>query len=119
MALIEGQALLKQYSDRNIRKPEVKRLIGHGDDRRGRVAAARRVVPHDRHAARRPHARVAGRLPERLDPEPDERRGDAGKFESLAVPVIGAKRAASLAEQVMELEKVRDVSELMKLTAAR
>ena len=42
-----------------------------------------------------------------------------GKFDSLAVPVIGAKRAAALAEQVMALEKVRDVSELMKLTAVR
>ena len=32
---------------------------------------------------------------------------------------VGVKRAASLAEQVMELEKVKDVAELMKLTAAR
>jgi len=35
------------------------------------------------------------------------------------VPVIGAKRAEALAEQVMALEKVRDVAELMKLTAVR
>jgi hypothetical protein len=41
------------------------------------------------------------------------------KFDSLAVPVIGRKRAASLASQVMELEKVRDVGELMKLTSRR
>jgi hypothetical protein len=33
--------------------------------------------------------------------------------------VIGSKRAASLAEQVMDLEKVSDVSALMKLTVAR
>jgi hypothetical protein len=39
-----------------------------------------------------------------------------GKFDSLAQPVIGRKRAAALAEQVMELEKVEDVGELMKLT---
>ncbi|HUP93632.1 MAG TPA: hypothetical protein VM164_01905, partial [Burkholderiales bacterium] len=41
------------------------------------------------------------------------------KFDSLAGPVIGAKRAAQLAEQVMDLEKLQDVGELMKLTAAR
>ena len=41
------------------------------------------------------------------------------KFDSLARPVIGPKRAATIAEQVMDLEKVRDVSELMKLTAVR
>jgi 2-methylcitrate dehydratase PrpD len=41
------------------------------------------------------------------------------KFDSLATPVIGPKKAASLAEQVLNLERVRDVSELMKLTAAR
>ncbi len=41
------------------------------------------------------------------------------KFDSLAVPVIGAKRAAALAGQIMELEKVRDVAELMKLAAVQ
>jgi 2-methylcitrate dehydratase PrpD len=41
------------------------------------------------------------------------------KFESLASPVIGPKRAANLAGQVMALEKVSDVSDLMKLTAVR
>ena len=41
------------------------------------------------------------------------------KFDSLAGPVIGPKRSATLAEQVMNLEKVRDVSELMKLCTVR
>jgi hypothetical protein len=41
------------------------------------------------------------------------------KFQSLAVPVIGEKRAAALAEQVKDLEKVADISELMKLTKVR
>lgn len=41
------------------------------------------------------------------------------KFESLAGPVIGAKRAAALAAAVMEIEKVRDVSAVLKMTAVR
>jgi hypothetical protein len=41
------------------------------------------------------------------------------KSDNLARPVIGAKGAAALAEQVMELEKVADIGELMKLTRVR
>ena len=41
------------------------------------------------------------------------------KFESLAAPVIGEKRAGSLADAVMEVEKARDVSTLLKFTAKK
>ena len=42
-----------------------------------------------------------------------------GKFTSLASPVIGAKRATALADAVMNVEKVRDVSALLKLTSKK
>ena len=42
-----------------------------------------------------------------------------GKFSSLASPVIGARRAATLASAVMEIEKAGDVSIVLKLTALR
>lgn len=41
------------------------------------------------------------------------------KFDGLAIPVIGPARALALTDQGMALEKVRNVSELMKLTTAR
>jgi 2-methylcitrate dehydratase PrpD len=41
------------------------------------------------------------------------------KFESLAAPVLGAKKAAALADAAMNVEKVGNVAELMKLTSVR
>jgi hypothetical protein len=41
------------------------------------------------------------------------------KFARLAIPVIGANRAAALAIAVMNVEKCSDVSALLKLTAKK
>jgi 2-methylcitrate dehydratase PrpD len=41
------------------------------------------------------------------------------KFTSLASPVVGAKRAAALADAVMNIEKCTDVSALLKLAATK
>jgi hypothetical protein len=41
-----------------------------------------------------------------------------GKFESLAVPVIGELRAAQIADMVSRIERCTDIGELMRLTAA-
>jgi 2-methylcitrate dehydratase PrpD len=118
VALIEGQALLKQYSDRNIRNPQVRRL------------SAMTSISEDASLPRGVSCKmtVGLRGGRKLTSQVDYPKGSIqnpmseaemhGKFESLAEPVIGPKRAAALAEQVMELEKVKDVSALMKLTAA-
>jgi 2-methylcitrate dehydratase PrpD len=41
------------------------------------------------------------------------------KFDSLAAPVIGAKKADALADMAMNVEKVADLSEMLKLTVVR
>jgi hypothetical protein len=41
------------------------------------------------------------------------------KFESLAGPVIGEKKAAALADAAMNVEKIANIADLMKLTALR
>jgi 2-methylcitrate dehydratase PrpD len=119
VAMIEGAALLKQYSNRNIRNAEVKRLSGvvriNEDPSLPRGVSCRMTV----------HMRDGRRLGSQVDypkgsiQNPMSEAEMRAKFDSLAVPVVGAKRAAALAEQVMALEKVGDVSELMKLTAVR
>jgi 2-methylcitrate dehydratase PrpD len=119
VALIEGEALLKQFSDRNIRKPEVKRLMDATSI--SEDASLPRGVSCKMTATLRDGRTVTSQVdyPKGSIQNPmtdDELRA---KFDSLAGPVIGAKRAAALAEQVMALEKVRDVRELMKLTSAR
>ena len=119
VALLEGKALLKQYSDRNIRKPEVKRLsdmVTITED-----ASLPRGVSCRMTATLRGGRKLTSQVdwPKGSIQNPmndDEMRA---KFESLAGPVIGEKRARSLIERVMDLEKVRDVGELMKLTVSR
>ncbi|MGZ8231627.1 MAG: MmgE/PrpD family protein [Burkholderiales bacterium] len=119
VALMEGKALLAQYSNRNIRNAEVKRL------------SALVTIAEDASLPRGVSCRMTATLRDgrKLDSQVDYPKGSIqnpmteaemrAKFDSLAVPVIGEKRAGALAEQVMALEKVRDVSELMKLTAVR
>lgn len=119
VALIEGKALLKQYSDRNIRNAQVKRLsqmVTIAED-----ASLPRGVSCRMTLTQRGGRKLASQIdyPKGSIQNPMSDAEMQSKFESLAVPVIGAKRAASLAEQVLALEKVRDVSELMKLTTAR
>jgi 2-methylcitrate dehydratase PrpD len=111
--------LLKQYSKRNIRSAEVKRLSNltriDEDPSLPRGVSCRMTV----------HLRNGRKLASQVDypkgsiQNPMSDAEMRGKFDSLAGPVIGEKRAAALAEQVMALEKVGDVSELMKLTAVR
>lgn len=119
VALIEGKALLKQYSDRNLRNPQVKRLtemVTISEDPalpRG-VSCRMTVTMRDGRTLTSQVDYPKGSIENPMSE--DELHS---KFESLAGPVIGPKRAASLAEQVMALEKVSDVSDLMKLTAVR
>ena len=119
IALIEGKALLEQYSDRNIRDPRVKRLAGMV------------TISEDASLPRGVSCRMTATLRDgrKLVSQVDYPKGSIrnpmsdgemrAKFDSLAAPVIGAKRAAALAAQVMELEQVRDIGRLMALASAR
>jgi 2-methylcitrate dehydratase PrpD len=119
VALIEGKALLKQYSDRNLRNAQVKRL------REMVTISEDPTLPRGVSCRMTVTMRGGRTLTSQIDypkgsiENPMSEDELHGKFESLASPVIGPKRAANLAEQVMALEKVGDVSDLMKLTAVR
>lgn len=119
VAMIEGKALLKQYSDRNIRNAQVKRLMemtSISED-----ASLPRGVSCNMTVTLRGGRKLTSQVdyPKGSVQNPMSEGEMQSKFESLAGPVIGAKRAALLAAQVMDLEKVADVSALMKITAAR
>lgn len=119
VAMREGRALLEQYSDRNIRNAEVKRLAG--------LCKFETVSDLPRGVSVRITATLAGG--KTLASQVDYPKGSIqnamsdeelrAKFESLAAPVIGAKKAAALADGAMNVEKVANVSDLLKLAAAR
>jgi 2-methylcitrate dehydratase PrpD len=119
VALIEGQALLKQYSDRNIRNAQVKALVNvHTiavDDTLPRGVSCKMVLTQN-----------DGRVftsqidyPKGSIQNPMNDQELLGKFTSLAAPVIGAKRAATLADALMNIEKAADVSTVLKLAAKK
>ena len=117
VALLEGQALLKQYSDRNIRNVKVKQL---SDATSIAVdASLPRGVSCKMVATLNDGSTFTSQIdyPKGSIQNPMNDQELLGKFTSLASPVIGAKRAATLAEMVMTVEKCADVSALLKLTA--
>ena len=117
VALLEGQALLKQYSDRNIRNVKVKQL---SDATSIAVdASLPRGVSCKMMATLNDGSTFTSQIdyPKGSIQNPMNDQELLGKFTSLASPVIGAKRAATLAEMVMTVEKCADVSALLKLTA--
>ena len=115
VALIEGKALLQQYSNRNIRNAEAKRLSNlvriNEDPSLPRGVSCRMTV--NLKGGRRVAAQVD--YPKGSIQNPMSEAEMQAKFDSLATPVIGPKKAASLAEQVLNLEKVGDVAELISL----
>ena len=115
----EGRALLKQYSDRNIRNAEVKRLMAATSI--GEDASLPRGVSCRMTATLRDGRKLVSQIdyPKGSIQNPMSESEMRAKFDSLAEPVVGARRAALLAEQVMSLEKAPDVSAIMKLTRAR
>ena len=118
VAMIEGKALLKQYSDRNIRNRQSKRLMDVTS------ISEDSTLPRGVSCSMTVTLRGGSKLTSQVDypkgsvQNPMSEREMQAKFDSLAGPVIGAKRAALLAERVMDLEKVPDVSTLLKLTSA-
>jgi 2-methylcitrate dehydratase PrpD len=117
IALIEGQALLEQYSDSNIRNPKVKALsemvtIAEDPSLPRGVSCRMTVTLRDGRKATSQVDYPKGSI---QNPMSDEEM--RAKFDSLAAPVIGPQRAAALAAQVMALEELASVSDLMKLTS--
>ena len=115
VALLEGKALLKQYSDRNIRNAQVKALSDATsitvDASLPRGVSCKMVATlNDGNTFASQVDYPKGSI---QNPMSDEELHI--KFESLAAPVAGAKRAASLADAVMDIEKARDVSAVLKL----
>jgi len=117
VALLEGQALLKQYSDRNIRNAKVQQLSNvtsiAADASLPRGVSCKMVATL--HDGRTSISQID--YPKGSIQNPMNDQELLGKFTSLAAPVIGAQRAGSLANAVMEIEKCRDVSAVLKLTA--
>lgn len=117
VALLEGQALLKQYSDRNIRNAKVKQLsnvttiVSDPSLPRG-VSCKMTAMMDDGRAYTSQVDYPKGSIQNSMS---DQEL--LAKFESLGAPVIGVKRATLLAEKVMDIEKVPDVSAVLKLTA--
>ena len=119
VALLEGKALLKQYSDRNIRNEKVKRLssltsISEDASLPRGVSCLMTLRQRDGNTFRSQVDYPKGSV---QNPMSDAEM--RAKFESLAGPVIGAKRATALADAVRNLEKVSDVSVLLKLAARK
>ena len=119
VAMLEGKALLKQYSDRNIRNKDVKRLAGLakfetvGGLPRGvsvRITATQSDGRKFSSQVDYPKGSIQNSMSD------DELRA---KFESLAGPVIGEKRCAALADAAMNVEKIANIAHLMKLTVRR
>ena len=119
VALLEGKALLKQYSDRNIRNPKVKRLCEitsiSEDASLPRGVSCKMTVTQ--RGGRQLTSQIDYPKGSIQNPMIDEEM--QGKFESLAGPVIGVKRAQALAAAVMDIERVPDISTVLKMTVVR
>ena len=116
IALIEGRALLAQYSNRKLKDPAVRRLM---DATRIEVDASlpRGVSCHTTMSMADGREYVSqidypkGSIENPMSD--DELRT---KFESLASPVLGARRAAAVCAMVQNVENCADVGALMRLT---
>jgi 2-methylcitrate dehydratase PrpD len=119
IALLEGNALLDQYTDRKLANAAVRRLMGltriETDPK-----LPRGVSCHTTMTMASGEAYVSQvDFPKGSVQNPmsdDELRA---KFESLSVPVVGRVRAARIADTVAAIEKCPDVGQLMRLTVAR
>jgi 2-methylcitrate dehydratase PrpD len=118
VALKEGQALLKQYTDRKLKDPVLRRLSGLVDITvdaalpRGVSCKMTMTMNDDRQFVSQidyPKGSIQNSM------------SDAElrvKFDALATPVIGAAHATQLAEMVSDVEAVGDIGKLMRLTAS-
>ena len=115
IALVEGNALLGQYTDRKLSNAAVRRLMNltrietDGSLPRGvschttmTMASGRKFVSQVDY----PKGSIE-------NPMSDQEL--RFKFEALAVPVVGKARAAKIADTAMHVERCRDIGDLMRL----
>lgn len=119
VALLEGKALLEQYSDRNIRLPEVQRLaqMAAFETVEGMPRGVSVRITVTQEDGRKFTSQVDYPKGSIQNPMSDDELRD--KFMSLAGPVLGEGRAAELADKAMNVEQLGSVADLMKLTAVR
>jgi 2-methylcitrate dehydratase PrpD len=118
VAFKEGAALLKQYSNRKLKDPDLLRLMNLTDISvdaslpRG-VSCAMTVAMADgtTHTAQVDYPK--GSIENAMSDAEIQ-----AKFESLAGPVLGTARAAQIVDLVGAIEKCSDVGQLMRLTSA-
>lgn len=119
VALIEGQALLKQYSDRNIKNPLVKKLSNAHtivvDDKLPRGVSCKMTLKQS--DGKTFTSQIDYPKGSIQNPMNDDEL--LAKFTSLASPVIGVARAATLARAVMNIENARNVSAVLKQMAKK
>lgn len=117
VALKEGQALLKQFTDRKLKDPVLRRLSGLVDITvdaslpRG-VSCKMTMTMNDGRQFVSQIDYPKGSIQNSMS--------DAElrvKFDALATPVIGAAHATQLADLVADVEEVSDIGKLMRLTA--
>jgi len=118
IALIEGHALLAQYTDSKLRNAAVRRLMNltriETDARLPRGVSCHTTMTMA--SGRKFVSQVDYPKGSIENPMSDAELGF--KFETLAVPVIGKARASEIADMVMHLERCRDIGDLMRLTVA-
>lgn len=118
VALIEGKALLAQYTNSKLGNREIRRLMDltriETDAKLPRGVSCHTtmtMLSGERYVSQVdfPKGSIENPMSD------DELRG---KFENLAVPVIGELRAAQICDAVSRIERCADVGELMRLTTA-
>lgn len=117
VALKEGQALLKQYTDRKLKDPVLRRISDLVDISvdaslpRG-VSCKMNMTMNDGREFVSQIDYPKGSIQNSMSDA--ELRT---KFDTLATPVIGEAHAAQLADLVADVEQVSDIGKLMRLTA--
>ncbi|MGE0559722.1 MAG: MmgE/PrpD family protein [Burkholderiales bacterium] len=115
IALIEGHALLAQYTDSKLRNAAVRRLMDltriETDVRLPRGVSCHTTMTMA--SGKKFISQVDFPKGSIENPMSDEELGF--KFETLASPVVGKARAAQIADMAMHVERCRDVGELLRL----
>jgi 2-methylcitrate dehydratase PrpD len=115
VALTDGQALFPQYNNARLKEPMLKKLsemveITVDESLPRGVSCLMTMEMEDGGTYRSQVDYPKGSIQNAMSDE--ELRA---KFDSLAIPVLGAARAAQVADQVADIERCGDVGELMRL----
>ena len=118
IALLEGNALLAQYTDRKLGNAMVRRLMNltriDTDGKLPRGVSCHTTITMQ--SGEKFVSQVDYPKGSIQNPMSDEELG--AKFESLAVPVVGVARASRIADLVMRIERCNNIGELLRLTVA-